>query len=116
METKRKSQNKPFADTSVEKLVSYCPFCQTAFSPEKATVVGESKESWLLHVICDHCTSSIVLLLLMGEVGISSFGLVTDLTERDVMRFKRSQVVSADDLVSLHQLLNGNQKEFISLV
>lgn len=116
METKRKNRNQPFAGTSVEKLVSYCPFCNTSFSPEKASVIEESKESWLLHVTCKKCASSIVLLLLIGEVGISSFGLVTDLTEQDVMRFKRSAVISANDLINLYQLLYQNEQDLISLM
>ena len=104
MQTKRKNQNnRSFADMA--SLVSYCPLCNVSFSPHRAAVVGEEGDSQLLHITCNRCASSIVLLLLIGDIGVSSVGLVTDLTEGEVMRFKSSAIVSSDDLIDLHQHL-----------
>lgn len=116
METKRKNQNKPLKYDEIEKIASYCPFCNTSFFPKKASVIGESNESWLLHVNCDHCASSIVLLLLISEVGVSSFGLVTDLTGNDVMRFKGSSGLEADDLINLYEILFLSKKDILNFI
>lgn len=116
MEVQKNNENSPFTDANMSKLVSYCPFCSTSFTPEKASVVGESKESWLLHINCDHCASSIVLLLLVGEVGISSFGLVTDLTVKDVDRFHKSERIVSDDLINLYEMLYKRTENFIAAI
>ena len=107
MQTKRKNKNKPLPQMA--SLVSYCPLCNASFSPRQAAVIGEGGDTQLLHISCNHCTSSIVLLLLIGEVGVSSVGLVTDLTGGEVLRFKNSEAVSSDDLIDLHQSLYGRE-------
>jgi len=103
MQTKRKNQNE--SSPYLASLVSYCPLCNSSFSPSRAAVISEGNDSQLLHVTCKQCASSIVLLLLVGEVGVSSVGLITDLTEHDVTRFKNGATVSSDDLLDLHQSL-----------
>ena len=116
MQIKKKNQNQPVLNTKIADLESYCPFCSTSFSPKKASVIGENNECWLLHVNCETCKSSIVVLMIVGEMGVSSFGLVTDLMEVEIDRFRNSEKIVADDLLDLYQLLHQNNvKSAISL-
>jgi len=91
---------------NVEKLESYCPLCNASFYPEKASVIDESNTSWLLHTTCSQCASSIVSLMLVGDIGISSFGLLTDLTKEEIEKFRLVETVNEDDLLDLYQLLD----------
>lgn len=104
MQTKRKNQN-DFSATATS-LISYCPLCDTSFSPKQAAVIGQGGDVQLLHTICSRCGSSIVLLLLTSEAGISSVGLITDLTEGEVGHFACSAAVSTDDIIELHEYLS----------
>lgn len=87
------------------KLISYCPLCNTQYNPLTAKILEEREDAHLVHIECRHCNSSIVALILTGGIGISSVGLVTDLTSEDVLRFKNAEDISSDDVLILHQLL-----------
>ncbi len=98
----------------MDTIVSYCPFCNSSYYPDQASVVGEGSGSWLLHTNCLSCHSSIVLLLLVGEIGISSFGLITDLTDTEVVKFQKGSAVDIDDLIELYTILSKSRKDFLS--
>ncbi len=100
MQTKRKKQNEAIAES---QLVSYCPMCRASFSPKEFMVIGQSGQTHLLYVRCSHCTSSLVVLLLVHELGISSVGVITDLTEDDVVSFKNTEPLTVDDCLEVHR-------------
>ncbi|MFA6098277.1 MAG: hypothetical protein WCV50_01460 [Patescibacteria group bacterium] len=113
MQIKKKNQNELYTNTT--QLVSYCPLCNCSFSPTRAAIVCDEGHTQLLYVNCSQCRSSIVLLLIMGEVGVSSIGLITDLREPEVKIFKDTAPVSQNDIIDLHQLLTGKEN-FITLL
>jgi hypothetical protein len=103
MQAKRKAhQNLP----EVLRLISYCPLCEATYSPLRARILQEREDAHLLHIQCSNCHSSIVALVLSSAIGVTSVGLVTDLTGEDVLRFKDAEALSADQVLSLHHLLN----------
>lgn len=71
----------------------------------EARVLREDGETHLLHVRCRSCANAILALVLVTKAGVSSVGLVTDLSYDDVMKFHRETRVSIDDVVSVHQAL-----------
>ncbi len=87
------------------KIASYCPLCETRYNPMEAQVVGEEGDTHLLHVRCRKCANSILALVLVNHVGVSSVGLVTDLTFDDVLRLREHRRLSADDVLRTHQWL-----------
>lgn len=87
------------------KLISYCPLCNTQYNPLTAKILEEREDAHLIHIECRRCASSIVALILTGGIGISSVGLITDLTSNDVLKFKDVPDLSADDVISLHEVL-----------
>lgn len=89
------------------KLASYCPLCETRYNPMEAQVVGEDGETHLLHIRCRKCANSILALVLVNHVGVSSIGLVTDLTFDDVLRFRRGRRLSTDDVLKTHEWLEN---------
>lgn len=103
MKIKRKNQSGQNIDAA--SITSYCALCNVSFTPQEVSVIGEGDKTQLLHVSCNHCASSIVLLLLMSELGSGSVGLITDLTEEDVRKFKDEEPISTDDVLSLYREL-----------
>ena len=87
------------------KLVSYCPLCHTYFNLFQAKLVEQSTDTYLMHLVCHHCQSSIVMLVLSSNLGVSSFGLITDLTFDDVIRFRSNSEVTSDDVIEIFQIL-----------
>ena len=91
------------------KLISQCPFCQMKYQPSLTKILEERRGAHLVHLECFNCGSSIVALIISGGLGVSSIGLLTDLTSEDVIRFKNSASVSLDNVIEIHELLNKNE-------
>lgn len=89
------------------RLLTSCPLCNTHYNFLEARVLEAHGDSHLLYLQCAKCFAAIVILILMGDLGMSSFGLVTDLTSDDVLRFKEGEAVTSDDLLELHAALRG---------
>ena len=94
------------------KLVSFCPLCESRSSKTQARLLGQEGETRLLHVKCKKCSNSMLALVFASSDGMSSVGLVTDLSYDDAIRFKEGDPVYIDDIISLHEEM-GN-KSFLS--
>jgi len=94
-----------FFDESI-RIISFCPVCNNKYNPIEAKVLEEKEEAHLIHIKCRRCQSSVVALILTSSLGISSMGIVTDLNSDDVLKFKTSKSISADDVIEIHQILN----------
>lgn len=95
------------------RLVSYCPLCHMHYSIREARVIEENEDTHLMHMVCRKCSSSILILTLTGELGVSSVGLITDLTGDDVLRFKSATDVSDDDVLATHTMLHDGDADSI---
>ena len=104
----------PFFDEGI-KLISYCPLCESSYSPQSAQVLGEKDDSHLLHIQCGQCSNAIIALVLISTAGISSVGLVTDLCFNEVDRFKGSEAVTTDDVIEMHDILQSQEALFSRL-
>ncbi|HLD20274.1 MAG TPA: hypothetical protein VJB93_03455 [Patescibacteria group bacterium] len=87
------------------RLVAFCPLCNAQYQPNQASILEQKDDANLIYVECSECGASIIALVVMGLMGISSIGLVTDLTERDIRRFQNAYALSSDDVLDLHQAL-----------
>lgn len=99
-------------------MISYCPLCETSYNPMEARVLGEKEDGHLLHIRCKKCWNSILALVLVSNVGVSSVGLVTDLTYEDVVKFREAPTeVTVDDVIAVHALLEEERDgDFIDAV
>lgn len=89
------------------RLISYCPLCEASYNPLRARVLDERDEAHLVHIQCSQCGSSIVALIMSSALGITSVGLVTDLTGDDVLRFKDESPLDADEVLQVYELLTA---------
>ncbi len=75
----------------------------------EARVLDENAEASLVHVRCKECRNAMLTLVQMTKAGVSSVGLVTDLSYEDVVKFKEEGTISIDDVMMAHQgLQNGD--------
>lgn len=87
-------------------MISFCPLCETNYNPMEARVLGEKEDGHLLHIRCKKCWNSILALVLVSNAGVSSVGLITDLTFGDVQKFSTKETrVTTDDVIAVHELL-----------
>ncbi len=105
---KSESKQPIFSNESI-RVVSYCPVCNTPYNPLSAKILDEKEDAHLLHIQCKKCGSSIVALVLASGLGISSIGLLTDLTDDDAIRFKKGFRISANDILDIYESLHNTQ-------
>lgn len=91
------------------RLISFCPLCETHYKPLEARVVGERDNSHLVHITCKKCSNAIIALILVSPAGLSSIGLVTDLTFDDALKFREAESLDTDDVLEAHCLLQNER-------
>ena len=102
-----------FSDEEV-KLIAYCPFCESDLNPVKAKVVDDKDDSQLIHIQCNNCKGFILALLTKTVSGLSSIGLITDLTFEDVFQFKDKARLQADE-IETSQLSKSEMKNICKI-
>jgi DNA-directed RNA polymerase subunit RPC12/RpoP len=78
-----------------------CPLCGARYSMQEAQEIEGREDSTMVYIECARCGSSIVALVAMSGVGVVALGLVTDMTQEDVERFRRARPISSDDLLDV---------------
>ncbi len=89
------------------RLLSACPLCGEKYGKHAASIIEERKNAFLIHVQCGKCKSSIVSAMVTGQIGVSSMGLITDLTSEDVVKFRAVPAVIADEVLDVHHAVRA---------
>ncbi|KKT35000.1 MAG: hypothetical protein UW24_C0017G0009 [Parcubacteria group bacterium GW2011_GWA2_44_12] len=110
MDSQFQNSNKLSVDNF--RLISYCPLCSKHYDSKQVNVIDENEMYHLVHVVCEHCNSTILALVVTSSVGISSLGIVTDLTPHDVIRFKNSSHITVDDVLNIDTWLSDENFSF----
>jgi len=84
------------------RVVFNCPICGKSYDSASMKLIEESEEAHLLHIVCQNCGTQILALVMINAPQISSHGMVTDLTSKEVKKFKSSEKVKADDIIDMH--------------
>ena len=90
---------------SLKVISSYCPVCHSRYNPIEAKILEEKAGAHLIHIRCRHCQVAILALVLVNNLGVSSLGLVTDLTSEEVLKFRSFSPLTCDDVIATHQIL-----------
>ncbi len=88
------------------RLMQECPLCGHGYEEDKVNLLEERADSHLVHITCGRCQNAILAMIVLSPIGISSVGMVTDLTARDVVRLRSKLPISEDDLLGFHELLH----------
>lgn len=90
------------------RLISKCPLCSEQYQPFQASIVDEKPEAQLVHIQCRACQSSIVALIVNGQLGLTSVSLITDLSSADVEAFKDASPITEEDVFNAYQEFTGD--------
>ena len=94
------------------KLLQQCPICKGQYDAKKAKILEEKGEAHLVHITCPHCQNFILAVVVVSNFGMSSVGMVTDLSEVDVKRLRSRDSISEDELLGFHTLIKNNKFNF----
>jgi hypothetical protein len=93
-----------------------CPVCGNAYDFRKVQVIQEVEGSVLMYIVCATCASAYLAMMSFGPHGLKLAGVMTDLASGEVRRFEAEpRPVTADDVLSAHELVNDESHFFKSL-
>lgn len=111
------NRNRPFfssSDQDAPQLMKQCPLCNTEYDVDKSIQVVEEQEgAELIHFFCLNCLNSVLALVGYSQFGVSSMGMLTDLTFEDVVRLRDRDTINEDDVLQTHQYLRLHEQDFI---
>lgn len=113
MSTEPQEQNENFGEMSL-KLMKECPLCGQEYSQKSLKIIEQTEETRLVHITCAECSQALLALVLTTRLGLSSIGILTDLTAPDVGKFQKKYPVTEDDILNFHNYLEHN-KQFSNL-
>jgi hypothetical protein len=99
-------------DSHDVQLSSRCPLCNASFKPSGAEILDESQQGILFHLTCPECHASLLAVVAASKLGLSSFGMVTDLTATDVRRLRRANTINQEDILQAYQELTNFKGTF----
>lgn len=95
------------ADSVFERLrlMRACPMCGAAYREEQAVVLDADGPNHLVHLNCSRCHNALLTMVVVSALGMSSVGVVTDLSPADADRLGRQPPVTEEQVLAFHQLL-----------
>lgn len=104
-------QSLPVSDPS--QLAISCPLCDHGYEPYQSRILKNENAAQLWYVMCSNCLHGIMLVVTMTDYGVNSVGIVTDMTDEDVLRLQNHSVIEVNDCLDLHQALNESPELFL---
>lgn len=68
-------------------------------------VLDEDDKRTTLHLACEGCGASSMVFVSMGQFGVVSLGLLTDLKQSEARSVFLSEAISTDQVIEAHQFL-----------
>lgn len=90
-----------------------CPLCKTAYVIDNMRVVEEDCGAQLVHMTCGQCQNSVLAFIVDPGLGVGAVGMLTDLSESDVLRLRDSSGLDENAVIDFAQMIRKRQKEFI---
>lgn len=97
--------SKPDSWREALKFINRCPICSESYDPKAAKLFGKQEVATLVHITCGKCASHFVAMILMVGQGVSSVGMVTDLTFTDAQKLHVLEPITMDELIDGHELI-----------
>jgi hypothetical protein len=99
-------------ESLIKKLIASikCGACGRHYEEENIEVIEHSEELWFLRVFCPSCQVKSLVAAIIREDEKAE--VVTDLTEKELDKFKDGDGVGVDDLLGMHNFLKDFDGDF----
>lgn len=95
------------------RYISVCPICGHAYNQNQARLFARRDNANLAHISCVKCQSNFIAMIILMARGVSSVGMVSDLTLADAERLCHREKIETDELIDYHRAMAGDSEEFI---
>jgi len=90
-----------------------CGVCKHHYDVDNINVLSHHQDLWFLSAICPACHTRYLVAAIVKEGGVPE--VITDLTEAELVRFKKAGKLTADDVLDMHNFLNNFGGDFSQL-
>ena len=91
-----------------------CGVCGQCYEIDNIGVLGHHQDLWFLRASCSACHTQCLVAAVLGEEG--EPGVITDLTEAELDRFGDAGMLSADEVLDMHNFLRDFDGDFSRLL
>lgn len=98
---------KPESWREALKFINRCPICSENYETDKAQLFAANETASLIHIACQKCQSYFVAMIVMVGHGLSSVGMVTDLSFDDICRLYKTEPITTDEMIKGYQAINN---------
>ena len=82
-----------------------CPVCGADYHEDAYSVLVDAEEMATVHVTCESCENAIMALFAATPVGMSTIGIITDLSPEDYDRTSALKPISEDDVLDFYSFI-----------
>ena len=90
------------------KFIGHCPICNERYQDDRVKLFAKRDGANLVHITCNKCASNFITMIVILGQGISSVGMVTDLSFEDAQKLYKSTPLTADEVISGYQYFQKN--------
>ncbi len=90
------------------KFIGHCPICNTRYEHDRAKLFAQRDAANLIHITCGKCASNFIAMIVMMGQGLSSVGMVTDLSFDDAKQLYKTAPITVDEIISGYQFFQKN--------
>ena len=90
-----------------------CSVCGHHFEVDNINILGHREDLWFLRSHCSACHSQCLVVAVIKEGKVPE--VITDLTEAELDRFKNVGVLTADEVLDMHNFLKDFSGDFSRL-
>ena len=92
-------------------VLAHCPVCHAAYPASDVRLLSAKGAIRLFHCTCSSCGNAVMALVLENAGSLSSVGTVTDLEIQDALRFQGAPLISADECVMAHRVVQKESRK-----
>lgn len=92
------------------QYIGSCSLCGTTFAPRSSHVLERAEEVSEVYAECGKCKASALVYVLKNDGNfVTTIGMLTDMKKDDILRFRKMQPITEDEVLRLHQILERKQ-------
>lgn len=100
--------NKPDSWREALKFINRCPICSALYDTKEAKLFAKNDTATLVHLTCTSCATYFVAMVLVVGQGVSSVGMVTDLSFEDARKIHQMEPVTTDEIIDAHEFIENS--------
>lgn len=85
------------------KFINKCPVCGAVYATDRARLFAEEEQANLIHISCADCHSNFIAMVLVLGQGLSTIGMVSDLSYDDAKKVHALAPIAIDEVIEGHK-------------